>query len=382
MPPSPRLPPELCDHIIDQLCDKPDALKTCSAVSKSWTSRSRKHIFSTIHFYGDADITAWGNAFPDPPNSPAHHTQTLLINHRGKGFPENHLTSFCNVTRLILHVHSTDGLPISLTQLHGFTPSLKSLHMTFPSVPFSDILDLVYSFPLLDNLLLTGLPMASDVKVAPLVRPPFSGSLCLAVFQEMNVMADHLLSLPGGIHFRKLILPWICDQDLPTMVGLISACSRTLESLQILNYAKRTCSRSISMITTAYLLLVEGNTQYLLDLSSALNLKSIMFRCGMASLDVNWITTTVESIKSPHVRKMTLHLPDDPTTDEDNNSQIPEAVYLQWLVLDKALVKYLTARSFKLKVVAPHGTGKVGFEARVEHLLPNLFGKKMLEAAG
>jgi len=235
--------------------------------------------------------------------------------------------------------------------------------MTFPSVPFSDILNLVYSFPLLDNLLLTGLPMASDAKVAPSVRPTFSGSLCLAVFQEMKVMADHLLSLLGGIHFRKLILPWICDQDLPTMVDLIFACSRTLESLQILNYGK------------------QGNTRHLLDLSSALNLKSIMFQCGMRSLDVNWIAAAVESIKSPHVKKMTLYLPDDPTTDEDNEAQIPDAVYLQWLALDKVLVKYLTARSFKLKVVVPHGTGNAAFEARVEHLLPNLFGKKMLEAA-
>ena len=77
---SPRLPPELCDHIIDQLRDNPDALKTCSVVSKSWTARSQKHIFSTINFAGDPDIVAWQNAFPDPVNSPAHYARRLTVN--------------------------------------------------------------------------------------------------------------------------------------------------------------------------------------------------------------------------------------------------------------------------------------------------------------
>lgn len=242
---SQRLPPEICDHTIDQLRNQPNALRACSLVSKSWTSRSRKHIFSTVKFNGDPDVVAWRNAFPDPSNSPAHLAQTLFINHP-RGFPENHLPSFCNVTHLILHVHRLpiDGYPISLTRLHGFAPFLKSLNMTFPMVPLNDVLSLVYSFPRLDDLQLTGIPMTSDTKATPSIPPSFSGKLCLAVIQEMRVMVDHFLSLPGGIHFRELILPWICDEDLPSMVDLISACSRTLESLQVMNYIKRTCSRS------------------------------------------------------------------------------------------------------------------------------------------
>ena len=232
------LPPEVCDHIIDQLHDQPNALKTCSVVSKSWTSRSRTHIFSTISFNGNPDVVAWRNAFPDPSNSPVHLVRALVVNHC-EGFPEHHLSLFCNVTHLTLHVHTVDGSPISLAHLHGFAPSLKSLRMTFPKVPLSDILNLVYSFPLLDDLLLAGIPVASDVEVIPSASPTFSGRFYLAVFQEMRTMVDHFLSLPGGIHFRKLLLPWICDQDLPPMVDLVSACSHTLESLWVLN-TKRT----------------------------------------------------------------------------------------------------------------------------------------------
>ena len=237
---SPRLPPELCDHIIDQLCDNPDALKTCSVVSKSWTARSQKHIFSTICFASDYDIVTWQNAFPVPVNSPVRYARKLTVYHR-RGFPEDYLPPFYNVTCLVLHVLPVDGSFVSLAQLHGFTPSLNSLHMTFPVLPSSDILDLVYSFPLLDDLLLTGTaPVASDAKMAPSISPRFSGILYLAVYREMRNMANHLLSLPGGLHFRELILPWICDEDLPPMMDLIYACSRSLKSLKVLNHSKRT----------------------------------------------------------------------------------------------------------------------------------------------
>ena len=125
---------------------------------------------------------------------------------------------------------------------------------------------------------------------------------------------------------------------------------------------------------------VEGNTRHALDLSSAVNLKSIMFDCGMPSFDVDWITAAVESIKSPHIEKLTLHVPEDLTC-ENIATQLPGAVYTQWLDLDRTLVKYLTSRSFRLKVMAPPRTAGDTFEALVERLLPNLVGKKMLEVA-
>ena len=101
----------------------------------------------------------------------------------------------------------------------------------------------------------------------------------------------------------------------------------------------------------------------------------------MPSFDIDWITVTVESIKSPHLKKMTLRMPRDITTRENIETQLPGAVYTQWLDLDRALVKYLTPRPFKLKVKAPTGMNKDAFEVCVERLLPGLFAKKMLEVA-
>jgi hypothetical protein len=123
-------------------------------------------------------------------------------------------------------------------------------------------------------------------------------------------------------------------------------------------------------------LLAEGNTQHSLDLSSAINLKSIVFKCEMSNHDVDWIAVAVESIKSSHVKEMGLRMPGDLAT---HDARLSNAVHTQWLALDKALVKYLTARSFKLEVMVPSMTDKTAFETWVEHLLPNLFGKKMLE---
>ena len=126
---------------------------------------------------------------------------------------------------------------------------------------------------------------------------------------------------------------------------------------------------------------VGANTRQAVDLSSAVNLKSIEIYCGTPSYDIDWITVTVESIKSPHLKKMTLRMPRDITTRKSIETQLPGAVYTQWLDLDRALVKYLTPCPFKLKVEAPPGMNKDALEVCVERLLPSLFVKKLLELA-
>lgn len=233
------LPPELYDKIIDQLRDQSDALKSCSVVSKSWTPRSRHHLFSTIRFGSDLGVVAWQNKFSDACNPPAHHARTLLVRSVGV-FPENPFSSLCNVTRLSLDVHPSDGQrPISFSQLHGFAPSLKLFQMTFKALGLTEVLNLVCSFPLLDHLGLWGQPIPSDTKFAPATpSPTFSGSLCLMVPPVMRIVANQLISLPGGINFRELVLPWFAE--LSATEDLISACSHSLESLHLLSGVSRT----------------------------------------------------------------------------------------------------------------------------------------------
>jgi hypothetical protein len=49
----------------------------------------------------------------------------------------------------------------------------------------------------------------------------------------MELITRRLLSLPGGIHFRKLTLTWSDEQDLSLAMALVEKCSHTLESLNV-----------------------------------------------------------------------------------------------------------------------------------------------------
>jgi len=73
------LPPEILDLTVDHLHDEPIALKACCLVSKSWVPRTREHLFARVEFRGtELPVERWKKNFPDPSNSPVHHTRTLL----------------------------------------------------------------------------------------------------------------------------------------------------------------------------------------------------------------------------------------------------------------------------------------------------------------
>lgn len=47
---------------------------------------------------------------------------------------------------------------------------------------------------------------------------------------------------------------------------------------------------------------------HLLNLSSITNSKSVVFRCGTPSLNVDWIAAAVESITSSHIKEVRPHI--------------------------------------------------------------------------
>ena len=75
--PEPLLLPEISDYIVDLLHDRPQMLKRCCLVSKSWVLCARKHLFGTIAFQSLRDLIAWKETFPDPVNPPAHYLRSL-----------------------------------------------------------------------------------------------------------------------------------------------------------------------------------------------------------------------------------------------------------------------------------------------------------------
>ena len=77
--PTPYLPPEILDYIVDFLHDEPEALDECCLVSKSWVPRIRRKLFAEIKILSERHLKLWKKLFPDVANSPACYVRTLFV---------------------------------------------------------------------------------------------------------------------------------------------------------------------------------------------------------------------------------------------------------------------------------------------------------------
>ena len=228
------LPPEVFDLIVDHLHCEPTTLKACCLVSKSWVPRAQYHLFVDICFGSPISVQLWMKAFPDPSNSPAHHTRTLSI--LGPwDFTAVQLTvvrPWVHSFRHIVSLVATRFDGVSLNQLHGISPILKSLKLDIPSVSPLEIIDLICSFPLLENFWLRygGFPTRNnpDEWNSPPTSPKLTGSLYL----DGNIcpVVRGMLDLPGGLHFAKISIHCYV-KDAGITMDLVSKCSSTLGSL-------------------------------------------------------------------------------------------------------------------------------------------------------
>jgi hypothetical protein len=248
-----HLPAEILDHIVDHLCDTEDALRSCCLVSKSWIPRTRKYLFADIRFHLVRDVLSWKKTFPDPSTSPAHHARILFIDGfaviaAAEAEADGCIGSFSRVMGSEAGADRTepdfDQSAGPLAPFHGFSPIIKSLWVVVPTLPLSQVFNLIFSFPILEDLDVTLVEQYSndgngsnEDKMPTAVQPPsppmFTGSLELCLSEEMEPFTRRLLSLPGGIHFRNLTLTWLHEEDHLLTTALVEGCSHTLESLDI-----------------------------------------------------------------------------------------------------------------------------------------------------
>ena len=365
--PIPHLPAEILDHVVDHLHDTKYALRYCCLVSKSWIPRARTHIFANIKFHTAEDLESWKQTFPDPSTSPAHYAKTLFVGSSEVvtavgGEAGDWIRGFSRVVQLKVGSRGSfaDTPAISFVPFHGFSPVTKSLRVIIPHLPSSPIFDLILSFPLLEDLSLIVHEAPADngdghredemsTATQPSSSPMFTGSLELLLRGGMKLVAHRLLSLPGGIHFRKLTLTWIHKEDLLMVMALVEGCSHTLESLRII------CSilgKSILHLRSRrYSLLLPGQSGPApLDLSKTTKLKDVVFQ--LRSWNVEWIATTLKTITPKHrdLRQITIRIPYYLTL-TDAKQTIGEAICGQWSDLDCLLVLLWESRSVRLKVV-------------------------------
>jgi len=237
------LPPEILDFIIDQLHNEPTTLKACCVVSKSWIPRTRRHLFARVDFGGRAiPIESWMKIFPDPSNSPAHHTRSLSICSlpvlvtTTNADVASCVRTFRNVVRLRFKHLTWTGQQNPLTPFYGFSHTVRSLRLTSTSF---EVFNLVCSFPLLENLALVSL--GSEVGAAgwnaPSTSPELTGSLSLSMMMgEIRPAILRLLDFPDGLRFTKITVSRLGESDFEPMMDLVSKCSGTLECLTISSF--------------------------------------------------------------------------------------------------------------------------------------------------
>lgn len=114
------------------------------------------------------------------------------------------------------------GAAVSSAPFHGLSPVLKSLRI-YIIPPDPRLFDFILSFPLLENLSLTGHDESSVTDdghnalqaVVPSTSPVFTGSLGFHILGAWaGNTARRPLDLPNRLHFRKLALSWDHEVDL------------------------------------------------------------------------------------------------------------------------------------------------------------------------
>ena len=126
--------------------------------------------------------------------------------------------------------------PIFLGPFRKLAPSLKSLCVNSAVFPLSYVLALICSLPLLENLTVRAHNIDDRSNAGmptPVNSPALTGALELSVSGDVEAIPRSLLGLQGGLRFRKLRLSCCRAQRLTSVEELLTACSNTLESLDI-----------------------------------------------------------------------------------------------------------------------------------------------------
>ena len=388
-----NLPCERLDHIVGLLHDGQTSLMNCCLVSKSWVPRIRRHLFADIHLLSGKSQRLWKKTFRDPSTSPACYTKTLLVGSsktltdadaEGNGW----IGDFSRV------VHFTTVGPDAVSfkkgtvlfPFHGFSPFLKSLRVHRATFSSSQLFDPILSFPLLEDLSITdcycdvGDSGDSDevsTTIQPSSSPVFTGSLELSLRGATRAV-HWLLSLPGGIHFRKLTLRWSCEEDISLGAALVEKCSHILESLDIA--CNSTCGTSIKHLCPrgrGLPLFAVDLMSVPFDLSQATKLEYVGFR--PVSLRIGWITRALRAITDEHqaLRRILVVL-DVPIFWNSPHIRKTEGLFEQWLDLDRILVHLLD--SFSIRANVRWVVGKsIGIVAdSVEDFLPEMTRRGMV----
>ena len=246
-----HLPPEIIDHITDFLHDQPDTLRKCCLVSRSFIARTRKYLFKDIRFEwclpkDFPKLEVWKETFPDPKESPARHARSLFVGCADIVTDEDAkeggwIESFSEIVRLELW-SGFGGGPVANHSFHPFRvlSKVKHLRVYSTTIPPSELLKFICSFPQLEDLDMPGGDAGANytdggeaiVWPPDSQFPPLTGTLVLQQ-SSPNYIKHLLLAVPGGLHFRKIIWKLHFPEHLEGVMAVVERCSDTLEYIDI-----------------------------------------------------------------------------------------------------------------------------------------------------
>lgn len=283
--PSPRLPQELCDLVIDQHAGEHQMLSCLSLVCREWMFRCRYHLFKHLEIY----------------DSTQQHLFTLL---------ESPLATIPRVKSqsVLLAVFNLPSHAICGT-FHNLTTLTLTLRSPMP-VRFSSVASLLLAFSFLKNVTLQRIRWLDDTSSLPTKSPPLLESLALE-----NLSITPAISLLTGLGGPlKLHLMFIQRIEEPSTLNRIL--KRVGPQLQHL-----TLHWPVSSDPGSYL--------KRLNLSSNINLRSVMVLVNSSTRPWNRsLMTCLSSLRSSacHLEQLALGV------------HVSSLVQTEWMLLDKQFV--------------------------------------------
>ena len=234
--------PEMVDSLSEFLQpDELKALKERCSVSQSAIHPTWPHL-NHVNFKNSKSFEKWMGLFPNPAASPACDTHFLRfcseqasVTNKGVEW----IRAFTKVTELEVEIDEVrNGIDpkVSFAPFHNLSSSVKSLKLSWGTLPSREVFDFICSFPHLEHLYVTG--QGNLFGVGPFAPPPslskLSGTLVLDLFEPDFV--HRVLQGSDRLSFRKIVwkgFPGFFGNEVEGVESLVKRCSPNLKYIDI-----------------------------------------------------------------------------------------------------------------------------------------------------
>ena len=214
--------------------------------------------------------------------------------------------------------------------------------------------------------------------------PKFTGSLELVARGGMEPITHRLLTIPGGLYFKKFVLTWHRKEDMLQWHWWRNVL--ILSSLSTSSVASSVSPFGICVHTDNLLWLPVQSWTTSIDLSKATRLKDAILGVGLPSGSVDWIIMALRTISPEHrdLRQISIYVQFGTNLDGTNvdvRRNFGEQVFEQWLELDRLLVQLLESHSIRPRIL--YSTfpqmGKREMNKYIQYLLPETAGRGIID---